>query len=279
MSVRIVQDYGSLEDAKIIQDDDEYLIVKAVIASEIVQQYLDGYAYKPADELEKAVWTANGAPIKALSHPIGSHIENVDEVNGRLENTTFRKDLLDPKTKRPCRRGISADLRFYRENAPEVKLGPFKPISDETVKAMREGTLRDNSIGFSCIKDFTPGSYQGQHYDYVQRKIFINHLAAPVPKGRCPTPFCGLFVDSAEADVWEETEESIRSGHGDKNRFDPDSFRTIDITAGIKAVVACPKGKYGGGKCSIGMETQSFIFDKTKFSMAEAKAWFEKHHH
>jgi len=274
----IVNDYAPLEDAKIIQDDDKYLVVQAVIASEIVQQYSDGWAYKPAEELEKATWTAAGVPIRALAHPRGSHIDDVEDVNGRVENPRFRKDLIDPKTKRPCRRGIETHLKFFRANAPEVTAGPFKPIADATAEAIRKGELRDNSIGFSCNKDYSQGDFQGKHYDFVQRKILINHLAAPIPKGRCPSPYCGIAVDSIdEQDTWETTEESIRSGHGNKDKFDPDSFKTIDITEGIKAVVGCPKGEYENGKCKVGMETQSFIFDKTKFTMEEAKAWFTKH--
>jgi hypothetical protein len=38
----IVQDFVILEDSKIIQDDDKFLVVKAVIASEIVHKYQDG---------------------------------------------------------------------------------------------------------------------------------------------------------------------------------------------------------------------------------------------
>jgi len=272
----IVTDYAPLEDAKIIQDDDKYLIVKAVIASEIVHQYSDGWAYKPADELEKAMWTASGVPIRALAHPRGSHIDDVEDVNGRVENPVFRKDLIDPKTKRPCRRGIETDLKFFRANAPEVTAGPFKPISDATVESIRKGELRDNSIGFSCNKDYTSGTWQGQHYDFVQRKILINHLAAPIPKGRCPAPYCGIAVDSVdEQDMWEVNEESIRSGH--KSSDDYEGIKTVEITDGIKALVGCPKGKMEGDKCSVGMETISFIFDKSKFSMEEAKAWFSKH--
>jgi hypothetical protein len=242
-------------------------VVKAVIASEIVHQYADGWAYKPADELEKATWTADGRWVKSLSHPQGPSIINVRDVHGRMENPVFRKDLIDPKTKRPCRRGIEVDIRFFKDRTEA-----------DVLEKVRKGELRDNSIGFSCDKDWTGGEFQGKHYDYVQRNILIDHLAAPIVKGRCPAPYCGINVDSVEADVWEENEDSIRSGHGDKAKFDKDSFRTIDITGGVKAVVACPKGKYENGKCTVGMESQSFIFDKTKFTVEQAKAWFEKHH-
>jgi hypothetical protein len=57
---QIVQDFAVLEDSKIIQDDDKFLVVKAVIASEIVYKYKDNMAYKPVDELEKAAWTTEG---------------------------------------------------------------------------------------------------------------------------------------------------------------------------------------------------------------------------
>ncbi len=58
--------------------------------------------------------------------------------------------------------------------------------------------MKDNSIGFSCDKDITPGEFQGQKYDYVQRNICIDHLAAPIEQGRCPSPYCGINVDAAE---------------------------------------------------------------------------------
>jgi hypothetical protein len=135
--------------------------------------------------------------------------------------------------------------------------------------------IRDNSIGFSCLNDPVPGEFQGQKYDVVQRNIFIDHLAAPIEKGRCPSPYCGINVDSAEQDVWDENENTIRSGH--KNSADYEGIKNIDITDGIKALVGCPKGKLEGDKCSVGMETTSFLFDKAKFDMAKAKAWFTKH--
>jgi len=65
---------------------------------------------------------------------------------------------------------------------------------------IRTGQLKDNSIGFSCDKDVTPGEFQGQKYDYVQRNICIDHLAAPIEQGRCPSPYCGINVDSADDD-------------------------------------------------------------------------------
>lgn len=65
----------------------------------------------------------------------------------------------------------------------------------------------------------------------------------------------------------------------DPDQFDPDSFRTIDISAdeGIKATVGCPKGNYSEGKCSVGMEVQRYLFDKEKWTLTEAQAWVDEH--
>ncbi len=208
---QIVQDFAVLEDSKIIQDDDKFLVVKAVIASEIVHKYKDGMAYKPADELEKAAWTAEGRWVKALSHPTSDQIRNVNDINGRMEKPRFRKDLNDPKTNRPCRRGIEVDIRFFKDRTA-------KDVLDK----IRTGQLKDNSIGFSCDKEVTSGEFQGQKYDYVQRNICIDHLAAPIEQGRCPSPYCGINIDSVEDDKLIVEVQDVNLGVS--YRFDSSKF-------------------------------------------------------
>lgn len=65
----------------------------------------------------------------------------------------------------------------------------------------------------------------------------------------------------------------------DPEYFDPDSFRTIDISAdeGIKATIGCKKGEYEGGKCNIGTEVQRYLFDKEKWTLERAQAWVDEH--
>lgn len=65
----------------------------------------------------------------------------------------------------------------------------------------------------------------------------------------------------------------------DPEYFDPDSFRTIDISVekGIKATIGCKKGEYEGGTCKIGTEVQRYLFDKAKWSEADAQAWVDEH--
>lgn len=77
---------------------------------------------------------------------------------------------------------------------------------------------------------------------------------------------------------WEVVGDYIRSGHRPVSDFDADSIRTIDIDEekGIKAVVGCPRGQYRNGRCQVGMVVQSFLFPVDKFTLDEAKRWFDE---
>jgi hypothetical protein len=74
---------------------------------------------------------------------------------------------------------------------------------------------------------------------------------------------------------WDETDDYIRSGHEDSDKFVGSSFRTIDIDAekGIKAVIGKYKSDPKGST-----HVQSYLFAKSKgWNMDKAKAWFDKH--
>lgn len=178
-------------DDKILVDDDNHLVMPAIIASEIVQQYEDGWAYKPANEIEKMAKIAadiGAIPVKILEHPGAATnylLVKQSDVYGRAENFQFAKNLADPKTGRPMRRGIRADIRWFKDRVPE-----------KVLTQIRNAELRDVSIGFTFDHDYTRGEWNGANYDYIQRNIFLNHLAAPIAKGRCPGPVCGIGYDT-----------------------------------------------------------------------------------
>lgn len=185
-------DRYALED-KIIHEDNQTLTMPAIIASEIVHQYDDGWAYKPAAELEKMAATANrigAVPVKILEHP-GADTNYLllkhEDAQGKASNFQFVKNLLDSKTGRPMRRGVRADITWFKDTTPA-----------DVIEKIKAGSLRDNSIGFTFDSDRTRGEFEGVKYDYVQRNIFLNHIAAPIPAGRCPGPICGIGYDSTK---------------------------------------------------------------------------------
>ncbi len=246
---------------KILEDTDEYLTMPAVIARELVQDYPDGKAYKPADELEKASWTAEGRWVAVIEHPKTGLITRRQDIKGRIENVSFAKDIIDPKTKRPMVRGIRAVIKWFKDK-----------VSPELIEDIKTQKLKDVSIGFTYEEDRTEGEWDGQHYDFVQRNIFIDHVVAPCPIGRCPSPYCGIGVDTiletkVEGDPWEETEEHIRSGH--KEPSEVCRTKVLSESEGVKAIVC----KYGDK-----WEVQSYLFVKSKgWNKEKAQLWYNEH--
>ena len=47
----------------------------------------------------------------------------------------------------------------------------------EAVRAVESGSHREISCGYTCDLDFTPGEWEGQRYDAIQKSILYNHVA------------------------------------------------------------------------------------------------------
>jgi len=195
MSDRLfVRDQVQLDVSKIETDMDPIhgpttVFKDVVIASEIVHEYEDGWAYKPADELEKAYWTWEGRWAKADDHPETGIIMSLDNIQGKTVNLRFVKNLMDhDKTNRPNRRGILADLVVFN-----------KKVAPETLADMKAGRKHDVSIGFFFTKDETPGNWNGVDYSYIQRAFMGDHTAFGLEVGRCSFPNCGIGADELVA--------------------------------------------------------------------------------
>ena len=194
MSNRLfVRDQAKLDASKIETDTDPIhgpttIFKDVVIASEIVHEYDDGFAYKPAEELEKAYWTWEGRWAIADAHPEKGLLMDIDNIQGKTVNLRFVKNLNDHKTGRPNRRGILADLVVFDNKTPP-----------ETLTAMKNGTKRDVSIGFFFTKDPTPGNWNGDDYLYAQRAFMGDHTAYGLEMGRCNFPNCGIGADELVA--------------------------------------------------------------------------------
>jgi HK97 family phage prohead protease len=76
-----------------------------------------------------------------------------------------------------------------------------------TVADVENGNLHDISCGYSCKLDATPGTWNGQPYDVIQRRIRYNHVAV-LPKGRGRAGVdVAIRTDSNDADCVEPTKE------------------------------------------------------------------------
>jgi hypothetical protein len=90
------------------------------------------------------------------------------------------------------------------------------------IELILSGQLTELSCGYTCEIEETPGIFEGQHHDAIQRKIRYNHLSS-VPKGRAG-PKAKFNIDEHIDELYsrismirKDSETDIRF---DKNYFD-----------------------------------------------------------
>ena len=103
-----------------------------------------------------------------------------------------------------------------------------------TVKKIKSGALKEISSGYECSLDPTPGEYNGEKYDAIQRNVRANHVAlGPSGWGRAGSnvalkmdggPECGV------ADLESEIVPTTFDGMTDE-----DKSRLAKLEADIKA--------------------------------------------
>jgi hypothetical protein len=166
-------------DAKITETS-EYLTVEPVtIAREGVYDYEDGRAYKPGEELASAAEFPR--MYIAWDHPPLKVITRPQEIKGFAESIRAEKNGKGTK--------IKARLTF------------FKPrLTEDQQELIRSKIRRNVSVGFYYEEDRTPGAWNGEPYDYVQRNFVFDHVAS-VDHGRCSYPACGIGVDTTHTEV------------------------------------------------------------------------------
>jgi hypothetical protein len=162
----------SLEAGKFeVKEDDESLTVPAVITREDVYDYDGMLVYEPAEEIEQAAFTAQNAWI-VENHPPEVILTKAEDIRGRVVVASFEEDR------------IKADLTFYKNRCSLQYLADIK-----------KGRIKSVSIGFFWEPEPRKGEFNGKHYDYVMRNIFIDHVAVGSWTGRCSYPLCGIGID------------------------------------------------------------------------------------
>ncbi|MBA3833605.1 MAG: DUF2213 domain-containing protein [Chthoniobacterales bacterium] len=134
-----------------------------------------------ADSLE----SLRGAAV-TVGHPY--------EIGGLLDAGTFRKFTV----------GHTEDVR---QDGKSFVAGNLVVQDGKTADAIDRGELSEVSLGYQCRMDATPGIWNGEPYDAIQRGITYNHVALLAP-GRSRADV-GLRLDSTDAVSVEETEQTM----------------------------------------------------------------------
>lgn len=112
--------------------------------------------------------------------------------------------------------------------------GNIKIFSNKLAQLIQEGK-KELSIGYRCLYDISPGVYDGQSYDVIQRSIRGNHLAL-VTEGRAG-------ADVSVLDHFRTTfdSRSLQMPNPDKEFFssgDPAAAATSSASASLAAMEA-----------------------------------------
>jgi hypothetical protein len=254
---RIRAERIAFDSSRKIREDEEALVVPAVLTRESILPFDAGFGYRPAAELKDAAWTLEGAWVVAYNHISTVFVTDRADIRGKVENVRFDGKI----------NGVVGDIRFLKSCCDEVFLD-----------GVRSGSLKDVSVAYYSEEDFSPGKFGDEVYDFVQRNFMFGHVAAGVPEGRCPNPYCGMKADAlivAPRGDSEETADYIQVTMCDRALFVESHFRTVEFDAelGVKAVVG--KLKSASKDAAV---VQKYIFAKAKgWTLQDAEVWAKQH--
>ncbi len=160
-----------------------------------------GYLRIPARLTCVGVFTyvnADGSTVKEFRPP--EEVFNADSLDSLRLAPVTRGHPSDaqgiyPERARAFARGAVGDTIEHDDRFVEATLGVFDA---ELIAAVESGVEREVSCGYSREFDPTPGTFNGEAYDGVQRNIRYNHVAI-VTKGRAGSEV-KLRMDSQEKD-------------------------------------------------------------------------------
>lgn len=150
---------------------------------------------------------------------------------------------------------VKADGKFVR--------APFLIHDDAAIGEIESGRQRELSCGYNCDLDMTPGTFEGERYDAVQRNIEYNHVAV-LPKGRAG-PEVRIDGDAIAATIFEDAQDAPRAQR-------MDTVKTIRLD-GVDYDVSSPAFDQAWAKYTAAQDNKIAILEK---SANEAKADADK---
>lgn len=188
---------------------------------------------------------ANGQERRELRHP--DEVFNQDSLDSLagVAVTQGHRGVVAPANIRTLRVGTVVGEPRRKGNMVQARL----QIDDsDMVKAVREDkAYTELSCGYRCDYDPTPGVFQGERYDGVQRKIRYNHVALCKTGEARAGSVCAMRLDSNEEVLASEIQENVPAADqvadqqadlaGDKimNEIEKLQAQMAEIQAALKA--------------------------------------------
>lgn len=119
-------------------------------------------------------------------------------------------------------------------------------IYSETLKDEIEAGKKELSMGYFCDYELTPGTFDGRHYDAVQRNIRGNHIAL-VEEGRMGSDV-RVMDRKITMDSMKEINSMVKNAkRGIRRVFDEDVDKR-ELIREVMAIAAKPNEDFAGGE-------------------------------
>lgn len=156
----------------------------------------------------------------------------------RLPEEVFKKDSVDTLKMKPITNRHPKEF-VNPENSQILQIGatgentkndgewlaiPYMITNSDAIKEMEKKKGIEVSCGYGCDLEFTPGVYNGEKYDAIQRNIRYNHLAT-CDKARAGSQ-ARIRLDADDAVLIENVEIKIKDKESKKM---PDNLKVIKI--------------------------------------------------
>lgn len=147
-------------------------------------------------------------------------------------------------------------------------------IFSETLKDEIKSGKKDLSVGYYCRYDLTPGEYEGQHYDAIQRDVRVNHIAL-VDEGRMGKDVRvmdeRITFDTLSEILLQQKENSMKTKK-QKRRFAQDAdVDKRELIREVMAIAAKPDEDFEGGE-EEKIETIAKKLEQMSYNKSEAGA-------
>jgi hypothetical protein len=180
-------------------------------------------------------YNADGTPRRELRLPEEvSDPESLASFGLKPHTNTHPPEFLNSKNTKLYQTGSTDSTVFYDRGFVRVAIN----VTDqEVIDEIASGKKQQLSAGYGCELDFTPGTWRGQKYDAIQRRIRGNHVSS-VELGRAGEDV-KMHVDTlalsevvgvaSRREVWSSPPLKPKSF---QSKLD-DAYCEIDMTKGI----------------------------------------------
>ena len=187
-----IQDSINLSKIDFEITDDNIIIYNVPIAAEIVQEYDDGFAFKPFSEISKI--QVDQIPLTIVNYEPNHPKKHLEDMTSKERSDVVVGFMAEPsKLTKEKKDNKKRYADFVIHKTPKTKSLELK---------LEKGESIDTSIGFTYEQINSPGEYNGLKYDYIQSDIQLDHNALLIDImgntgiGRAPNPIAGIGADS-----------------------------------------------------------------------------------